>query len=136
MKIHVNQVPPTGLTATSEDEAATYELDTEDVKVPGKVSIATSAFLEEEELLVHLGLRCTRRLICARCLAPFEDEFSKEVDLTTPVAGKVVVDLTDDIRQQIVMEYPMKPLCREDCKGVCPQCGQNLNEGTCSCKEG
>ena len=38
------------------------------------------------------------------------------------------------MREQFYLALPMKPLCREDCKGLCPQCGTNLNTGTCECR--
>jgi uncharacterized protein len=37
------------------------------------------------------------------------------------------------LREQFYLALPMKPLCREDCKGLCPQCGTNLNTGSCEC---
>lgn len=44
-----------------------------------------------------------------------------------------VADVTDMVRQALMLALPMKPLCREDCKGLCPVCRANLNERTCSC---
>ena len=40
------------------------------------------------------------------------------------------------MREQLYLALPMKPLCREDCKGLCPNCGTNWNRGTCDCKQG
>ncbi|MBI2174769.1 MAG: DUF177 domain-containing protein [Candidatus Omnitrophica bacterium] len=48
------------------------------------------------------------------------------------VAPTDVVDITDDVRQEIILAYPMIPVCREDCKGLCISCGQNLNVAACS----
>ena len=133
MRIYLNQVPETGLSAAAEFQAASFDLDTEGVRVVSPVAIQYTVFLEREELSAHLTLHCARELVCARCLVSFKDDFTKETDLVYPTAGIKFVDLTDDIRQEIVMEYPMKPLCQETCKGVCPECGQNLNETTCDC---
>jgi uncharacterized protein len=44
-----------------------------------------------------------------------------------------VLDLTEAIRQYALLAVPMKPLCREDCAGLCPGCGRNLNQGGCDC---
>jgi uncharacterized protein len=41
--------------------------------------------------------------------------------------------LEDAVREQVLLALPLKMICREDCKGLCPQCGKNLNEGDCSC---
>lgn len=43
--------------------------------------------------------------------------------------------LEDTLREQVLLSVPLKSLCREDCKGLCPHCGKNLNEGACSCTE-
>ena len=43
------------------------------------------------------------------------------------------VDLTPMLREQIILVAPMQPLCREDCAGLCPKCGQNLNDRRCAC---
>ena len=44
-----------------------------------------------------------------------------------------VIDLAPLVRDSVVLELPGAPLCREDCAGLCPQCGANLNEGPCGC---
>jgi uncharacterized protein len=44
------------------------------------------------------------------------------------------IKLDGDIRDYAMLAIPMKKLCKEDCKGLCPECGKNLNEGLCSCK--
>jgi uncharacterized protein len=44
------------------------------------------------------------------------------------------IDLADLLREQFYLALPMKPLCRQDCRGLCPQCGTNLNTDTCQCQ--
>ncbi|MBM3157836.1 MAG: DUF177 domain-containing protein, partial [Chloroflexi bacterium] len=44
-----------------------------------------------------------------------------------------ILDLSEAIRQYTIMALPMKPVCREDCAGLCPHCGRNLNLGPCKC---
>jgi len=46
------------------------------------------------------------------------------------------IDLIELLREQFYLALPMKPLCREDCRGLCPQCGVNRNTGTCECEPG
>lgn len=45
------------------------------------------------------------------------------------------IDLTPIVREQIILSLPTRPLCREDCRGLCPQCGANRNESECGCVE-
>ena len=92
--------------------------------------------------------------VCSRCIEDMTvpmrfrvvEEYYPTVDLRT---GKPIsipdqgsgfllteaheLDLTEPIRQFSVLEMPMAPVCREDCRGLCLQCGENLNEGSCGC---
>ena len=91
---------------------------------------------------------------CARCVEPVVHQVSREFDLLyRPLgsdAGRDELSVTDAeaeigyyegegllledaVREQVLLALPLKMICREDCKGLCPQCGQNLNEGACSC---
>ena len=72
---------------------------------------------------------------CGRCLDPVEREISAEkieffVDLAQAAEE---VDISEDIRSELLLELPMILLCREDCRGLCPVCGKNLNSGSCGC---
>ena len=136
MRLYLDQIPEAGFSSQTERPPAEYDLDTEEARVTGPLSLDVSALRQEDELLVRLAMGCTRQLVCARCLLTFEEPFSKEIDLAYPTAGVTFIDLTDDIRQEIVMEYPIRPLCRESCKGICYRCGQNLNEASCTCAVG
>jgi uncharacterized protein len=93
-------------------------------------------------------------LQCGRCLEPFrmpvdaavdvrylpvtelsaEDEREvAEEDLDTGYYRDDQIDLNELLREQFYLALPMKPLCRDDCAGLCSQCGKNLNTGTCQC---
>lgn len=93
---------------------------------------------------------------CSRCLDPFELPLASQVDVRLlPVAQfdareeheideadlasefyrDDTIDLAALVREQAYLALPMKPLCRPDCRGLCPQCGTNLNQTTCDCKE-
>lgn len=84
---------------------------------------------------------------CARCLtevtrpiaAEMRAEFAHEPDPEDPDQygfEASTLELTDAIRDALVLELPLRFLCTEDCKGLCPQCGTNLNTGTCTCHMG
>jgi uncharacterized protein len=61
------------------------------------------------------------------------DREVEEDDLETSYYTDDEIDLSQLMREQFYLALPMKPLCREDCKGLCAQCGTNLNTGTCDC---
>ncbi len=56
-----------------------------------------------------------------------------EEDLTTAFYRDGMLDLVDLLREQFMLALPMKPLCTEACRGLCPQCGTNLNKTQCGC---
>jgi uncharacterized protein len=58
---------------------------------------------------------------------------SSPVDLETEVLEEPIIDLDDVLRQQVYLALPVKKLCNQGCKGICPRCGVNLNETTCEC---
>jgi len=91
---------------------------------------------------------------CARCLEPVVHEVERSFDLLYRPLGidsghaeLSVTDaeaeigyyegegllLEDALREQVLLALPLKTICRDDCKGLCPHCGRNLNEGQCSC---
>ncbi|HEY3310393.1 MAG TPA: DUF177 domain-containing protein [Anaerolineales bacterium] len=94
--------------------------------------------------LIALGkFSGTTTLECVRCLTEyaqpllwdftelyaFKEENMTESGLLVPDDAQI--DLADLVREFAILEIPIKPLCREDCKGLCTQCGQNLNEKDC-----
>lgn len=87
-------------------------------------------------------------LTCMRCLEPFFYPLSFEVaeqfffsapedadDAVSLITPEGVVNLFEPIRQQIWVSLPLQALCRVDCKGMCDQCGANLNEKICTCEK-
>lgn len=81
---------------------------------------------------------------CDRCLAPFSRPYDIPVEhvlvatLENEDSDFVLLEnyqlpLDDLVQTDILLELPYKSLCREDCRGLCPQCGKDLNEGLCGC---
>jgi uncharacterized protein len=80
--------------------------------------------------------------VCSRCLTPLEADFDlalREVFEEEPVEAETYplcqdeIDLEQPLRDLVVPELPLVPLCDEDCQGLCPSCGANLNEDGCAC---
>lgn len=89
---------------------------------------------------------------CARCLAPVSGDFSLSLEKTVAPRSLLVgldedklddyaiiedgfLDIDEQLLAQLEMEFPIRFLCREDCRGLCQRCGKNLNEGKCDCPE-
>jgi uncharacterized protein len=105
-------------------------------------------------VLVQGRLRGTVTLTCSRCLDPVnvpldvevEEIFTPTIDILTgrPIQSEEedralwiderhILDLSEVVRQNVLVALPMHVLCREGCLGLCPVCGQNWNQGSCSC---
>jgi len=87
-----------------------------------------------DNLFVSVDYSSCLELKCARCLEKFEYNFKNNVELEYNISkDQEFVDITDDLRQEIIINYPQKPLCRKDCHGLCCVCGNNLNVSKCNC---
>jgi uncharacterized protein len=69
-----------------------------------------------------------------------QDTEPQEVELSAEDMGIVYfqgekINLKDAIQEQVVMEFPLRPLCKPDCKGLCPRCGADMNEDPCDCDQ-
>lgn len=113
---------------------------------------ASSRWLEEGLLMVNITVDAGIQAECARCLEPVSLEISGELgylyhshgaeeleqfDDYMPVEVEFfgrVVDIMPQISESVYTLIPTKVLCRDDCMGLCPVCGKNLNEGQCSCE--
>ena len=134
MKININQVLPEGLALEEEVNPATLDLDTDIVRFHRPIKVKAEVYKIADTVTVELLLDASMCMICSRCLNEFEADFIKRMQLNYPVNElEPLIDLGPDIREEIILNYPIKPLCNSNCKGLCPQCGENLNEGGCSC---
>jgi uncharacterized protein len=98
-------------------------------------------------ILLQVEFKTRTCLECVRCLTDFEQSlkisftelyaFSQryvtDSGLLMPETG--FIDLTPVLREYALLEIPISPLCQQDCKGLCPICGNNLNESTCTHEE-
>lgn len=131
MKIYVNRIPEEGC-----KEHATYDpatLDMERVDIHLREPFKVNAFMTkaDKELVVNADIQCPLHMTCARCLNEFVSTLHTDAIFNYKVNPTDVVDITEDVRQEIVLAYPMIPVCRPDCKGLCRYCGENLNVALC-----
>jgi uncharacterized protein len=107
-----------------------------------------------KDIRIKGSLATSLELSCARCLEPIVQNLRRDFDLLyRPLgvdAGRDEMSVTDAeaevsyyegegvavedvLREQVLLAAPVKVICREDCKGLCPHCGKNLNQEQCSC---
>lgn len=146
---------PVGTSLVSDISEDNIQFD-EELNVIGPVTGHVRMRRINQGLLVDGWVDVTLGLACTRCLkqfeqrmhVPFEERFYPTVDVLTgmplsveddgedafPIDDHHLVDLTEAIRQQILLAIPLVTLCQENCAGLCAQCGKDLNEGPCTCE--
>ena len=131
MNIYVSRVPPEGLQDHARYAPSAMDMDRTDIHLRDPFDVDASIMLADRELVVNVQIQCPARMTCARCLEEFSRTLTPTALFSYPAQASDVVDITDDVRQEILLAYPMIPVCRPDCKGLCSTCGQNLNQGPC-----
>jgi uncharacterized protein len=147
MKIIISEIPDEGLDL---DLQETVQFDDSLSLVQAHLRVTKVG----TEVVVNGSIETDVELQCSRCLKDFrsmltipfeaiyhplehlkgEDKHELKVDeLDMGFYSQDELDLLDLIKEQIMLSLPMKPLCNELCKGICLQCGADLNTGTCSC---
>ena len=130
------------------------EGDADTYRIVAPVELAFDIHKDKDKFRLVGRVRTELELSCSRCIEPYrfpiDAEFDQrylpssqattdnereveEDDLETSYYADDQIDLGVLMREQFYLALPMKPLCREDCKGLCAQCGTNLNTGTCDC---
>jgi len=127
----------------------------DDFNVAGPITGHARMRRTNQGLLVDGWVDLSLELTCTRCLkdfeqsmhVPFEEQFYPTIDILTgmptpafdgeeifPLDDHHQLDLTEAVRQNVLLTLPMVRLCKEDCQGLCSQCGKDLNLGPCDCK--
>jgi len=162
--IRIDDISDEGLTLDFEEKPETFPTLVEmtragECQFPAPLKTHLRAIRVRDIIEVEGNVETLVRLSCSRCLKEFEmplatrfalaytrqlpevtDEFGEEeVELSAQETELIIfhgdeIDLRDAIQEEVVLALPLRPLCKEACKGLCPQCGADLNKGDCGCK--
>lgn len=149
MKITIPDIP---------DEGLSLDIDEKISPGDGSEVALVSAHLElyktVQEIIISGGIKTRIKFQCSRCLK----EFDRELDIPVSVVYHPiedmraerhelkddemdmgfykgdVLDLQDVLKEQVLLSMQMKPLCDENCRGICPKCGKDLNVDVCHCE--
>lgn len=116
----------------------------ENIKVLEPILIKGNVFVKNGIADVKLSVKTKVEYTCSRCLDPYEEELDltieeriskneQEDESIIALEEGDVLDITDVVLNSIYLALPLKNLCREDCKGLCQNCGTNLNHDQCDC---
>ena len=109
--------------------------EADEVTAAGPLKYRLTASRASDSLVVRGTVEAPIRFLCSRCTVSFERTLADRDFLRVfeEVRWDATVDLTPDMRETIILAFPSSPLCSADCRGLCPQCGKNLNAGSCGC---
>ena len=159
MKLRVEDIKEKPVSLSAEEPVSDYPALTDlsssgECEFTAPISIDLTALRECDHIRVDGNVSTRVRMQCSRCLEEFERDINstftlfcdkksgvaldaetelKEKDLISILYQGDYIDFTSEIGEQLIMEVPYKPLCREECKGLCSKCAANLNAGDCGC---
>ena len=111
--------------------------------------VSVKGVIKNKSGVISLDYKADYRLLhkCDRCLVEFERDYSVSTDAIVVkslssednddyiVVGGNELNLDEHILSDLILHFPSKVLCRDDCKGLCQRCGADLNEGDCDCQD-
>lgn len=137
------------LTVSYDADTFTNQLGTFSIKEKSPVALKLSN-IGQSKALVEGNVKLTFALACDRCLRDVDYTFDLSFDSEVVSPDCTSVDTDDDssdfmegyhlnvdelVNNEILLNWPMKILCKEDCRGICKVCGKNLNDGDCGCDD-
>lgn len=149
MKLTVSDIPEEGLEIDLNENLFLEGFSSEQLEVTAHIHVSR----EDQDIIIEGTLQTVIETECVRCLSalrnPLDNRFQvvyhpslalkgdlelHKGDLETSFYTNDVIDLNEMLAEQIFLYSPVKPLCDEECKGLCAKCGVNLNMDTCNCE--
>lgn len=135
MRINVKAIADEGEALRGSEPGSIVELVDPDISFPNPVEYDLWAQLQGRALLVTGKVWSAAQLRCSRCLKLFPQRVeAAEFVLHQELQGEDFVDLTPQMREDMLLQLPQRALCQPACKGLCPVCGKDLNGGACQCR--
>lgn len=135
MRIEVEKIKDKEIVLEEDIPAATWDLDSFDVKFVDNIHFDCAFVRVSNEIIVNVQAITHRNIICSRCLTQVTQSIKQkfELDYNVNSLGDYL-EVDKDIREEMLLDFPMKVLCKEDCKGLCPECKADLNFEKCKCQ--
>jgi uncharacterized protein len=152
--LDINGLPQGRIEAELRCNPEDLGLEEETLAISGKIPVKLSIYRAGHDVDVTASVSFVCVLVCSRCLKEYEASFAEHFTsfyrrpLEGALPGEVeisdedamtyfyedeMIDLTPAVRDAMLLAVPMRPLCADDCKGLCSVCGEDLNVGKCSC---
>ena len=152
MKIEIRQITDESKDFHFSETAEEMEISAEGIKFPNPIAVDITATLSGDEIICQGEVFTEVEIECSRCLdifdyeikadlqfvvqildSPVEAENDSDEDFEVIAKSENLLDISQRVRDAMVLTLPLKPLCSEECQGLCSMCGANLNDGECDC---
>jgi uncharacterized protein len=153
IRIDISEIPEGHSHLSLTCDPADLEADLDEVRLASDVDLELDVSRNGDEMLFRGTARTRAEVECARCLKAFlmgleaalefwcilsgktagDEQVPERDNVVEAAADATSIDVTDMVRSELLVLLPLKTLCRADCRGLCPVCGVDLNESTCSC---
>ena len=159
LKLRIDDIKNKAVVLAAEESVVAYTdlqsmVDAGECQFPEPLRLSFTAMKEYDHIRVAGNVETVVRLNCSRCLVeydlpinssftifytkaagmPLDEEVElAEVDLISASYEGDEIDFAPEVTAQVITEIPFKPLCNEDCRGLCSKCGISLNESSCDC---
>lgn len=150
MRIEVGDIQEGLSSLELECKAEEIGVEMEGATFISPITASLKLFKQEYTVFVKAEVSVTIESECARCLSPVQQQlvgtFEVQYQSLSKAPQRLVdaigigyysedyIDISDDVRESLILEFPARILCSEDCKGLCSRCGQDLNKGKCDCR--
>ncbi len=134
MKIAADSISDKKIRIEEDIPAKAWEMDSAEVSFNNSVHIDCECVKINQEIVVEAKITTQRDASCSRCLNRSSHNLTQNFKRSYSLQNiGEHLDLSQDMREEILLNFPMKVLCAPDCKGICTGCGVNLNIDKCKC---
>ena len=135
LRINISTIPESGTEIAGELRPLIFDIaEDERLRCPNPLRYRLTARIVEHSVLIEGTVDTTLECQCDRCLQLYGNPVSNhKVCHHVAIPEDKIIDLTAEVREDILIEFPQKFICAEECAGLCPTCGVNLNEARCDC---
>jgi uncharacterized protein len=134
-----------------EEAAEDLEIKAEGATFCKPIGVRLAVTKSQDQMICRGEVRTQVSLECSRCLTQYEQSLTSDIDFVIDLAGGAdaekseedgyfvadpsspFFEIDDLVKESLILSLPLKPLCSEDCKGLCPICGVDLNKKQCDC---
>ena len=136
MRIQIRHIGLEGMDLQESFPADIIEIAQDDpLRFVAPFEIAAKVISADDEVVAMVTAKSSYASFCSRCLEEIEREWAVNFTLTfNAKEHSEFIDVDEDIRQELILNLPVRTLCQADCKGLCIDCGENLNKQECKHK--